>query len=342
VLETAHGPVETPVFMPVGTQATVKALSSADLARLGPQMILGNTYHLALRPGAERIAALGGLHKFMAWPGAILTDSGGYQVFSLRDRAKIDDDGVTFRSHLDGSEQRLTPARAMEIQELLGSDVAMAFDHCPPSDAPRASIEDAMARTTTWAARCVEAPRAEGQLRFGIVQGGVHLDLRRRHLGELTSMPFEGYALGGLGVGEAPVRHVRRHRGRRARDARGQAALPHGRRHAQGHLDVDRRWHRHVRLRDADAQRAQRPALHARRPRQRRERALPRRSGAHRSRLPVRVLQHLQPRVSVAPIRAEELLFYRLATAHNLQHYLDLARRAREAIRAGAFPAEPW
>ncbi|HTA19170.1 MAG TPA: tRNA guanosine(34) transglycosylase Tgt, partial [Polyangia bacterium] len=204
VLETAHGPVETPVFMPVGTQATVKALSSDDLRRLGPQIILGNTYHLALRPGAERIAALGGLHKFMGWTSAILTDSGGFQVFSLRDRCKIDEDGVTFRSHIDGSEQRLTPERAMQIQALLGSDVAMAFDHCPPSDAPRADIEDAMARTTAWARRSIATTPAPGQLRFGIVQGGTHLDLRRRHLGEIGALGFDGLALGGLGVGEAP------------------------------------------------------------------------------------------------------------------------------------------
>ena len=136
VLQTAHGAIETPVFMPVGTQATVKALSSGDLDVLGPRIILGNTYHLALRPGDERVRALGGLHKFMAWPRAILTDSGGFQVFSLRERRTIDDDGVTFRSHLDGSEQRLTPERAMEIQAALGSDIAMAFDECPPSDAP--------------------------------------------------------------------------------------------------------------------------------------------------------------------------------------------------------------
>ncbi len=155
VLQTAHGPVETPVFMPVGTQASVKALASEDVEALGARILLGNTYHLALRPGAERIAALGGLHRFMSWPHAILTDSGGFQVFSLRDRRKVDDDGVTFSSHLDGSAQRLTPERAMEIQALLGSDIAMAFDECPPSDAPRPTIEAAIERTTRWARRCL-------------------------------------------------------------------------------------------------------------------------------------------------------------------------------------------
>ena len=264
--------------MPVGTQATVKALSSGDLERLGARIILGNTYHLALRPGAERVAAFGGLHRFMSWPRAILTDSGGYQVFSLRERRTVDDDGVTFRSHLDGSEQRLTPERAMAIQTALGSDIAMAFDECPPSDAPRAVIEAAMARTTRWARRCVDAPAAPGQLRFGIVQGGVHLDLRRAHLAEIAALPFDGLALGGLGVGEAPevmygvIDAIAR------RDAGGAPALPDGRRHARGHLDGDRRRRRHVRLRDADAQRAQRPAVRPRRPPQHRQRAAPGRS----------------------------------------------------------------
>src|SRR5260370_1316438 len=156
-LRTAHGEIETPVFMPVGTQASVKALSAGDLETLGPQIILGNTYHLALRPGPERVAALGGLHRFMSWPRAILTDSGGFQVFSLRERRTIDDDGVTFRSHLDGSPQRLTPERAMAIQAALGSDIAMAFDECPPAHGPTELIPAAMTRTTRWAARCLAA-----------------------------------------------------------------------------------------------------------------------------------------------------------------------------------------
>ena len=204
VLQTAHGPVETPVFMPVGTQASVKALSSGDLAALGARIILGNTYHLALRPGAAAVRAQGGLHRFMAWPRAILTDSGGFQVFSLRERRTVDEDGVTFRSHIDGSSQRLTPESAMAIQVALGSDIAMAFDECPPSDAPSDEIDTAMARTTRWAARCVASPRAPGQLRFGIVQGGVDLSRRRAHLAEIAVLPFDGFALGGLGVGEPP------------------------------------------------------------------------------------------------------------------------------------------
>src|SRR5918994_5783768 len=148
-----RGVIRTPAFMPVGTAGTVKAMYPEQVKALGADVVLGNTYHLALRPGAERVAALGGLHKFMSWPRAILTDSGGFQVFSLRERRTIDDDGVTFRSHIDGSEQRLTPERAMAIQAALASDIAMAFDECPPADAPRATIEAAMARTTRWARR---------------------------------------------------------------------------------------------------------------------------------------------------------------------------------------------
>jgi len=347
VLDTTHGPVETPVFMPVGTQATVKALSSEDLARLGPRIILGNTYHLALRPGAERIAALGGLHKFMGWPAAILTDSGGFQVFSLRDRAKIDEDGVTFRSHIDGSEQRLTPERAMEIQRLLGSDVAMAFDHCPPSDAPRAAIEDAMARTTAWARRSLAAERAPGQLRFGIVQGGTHLDLRQRHLGELAAMeeggrPFDGLALGGLGVGEAPAVMY---------DviAAVAPAMPEDRpRYLMGVGTPQDIW-RAIRA-GVDMFDCVMPTRNARNGNlfvkggklnignaRFRDDPAPVEAGcpceccARYSRAYLSHLYH-----------AEELLYYRLASAHNLQHYLDLARRAREMIRAGAIAAEPW
>ncbi|MGD0836897.1 MAG: tRNA guanosine(34) transglycosylase Tgt, partial [Polyangia bacterium] len=181
-LRTSHGTIETPVFMPVGTQATVKALSSADLEDLGAQIILGNTYHLALRPGPEVISSLGGLHRFMAWTGAILTDSGGFQVFSQQGRRTVDEDGVTFQSHLDGSRQRLTPESAMAIQSALASDIAMAFDECPPADAPPQAIGQAMQRTTRWAERCLASPRCPGQLRFGIVQGGTSLEMRMAHL----------------------------------------------------------------------------------------------------------------------------------------------------------------
>ena len=199
-----RGAFETPVFMPVGTQGTVKAMHPVELEALGAQVILCNSYHLYLRPGAPLVAKLGGLHAFTGWPGLILTDSGGFQVFSLRDLARIDDQGVTFRSHLDGSSHALSPESMMEVQAALGPDIAMAFDQCPPSQAPRAAVEEALERTTRWAERCVGQPRPAHQVRFGIVQGGLHLDLRRRHLEEIGALPFEGIALGGLSVGERP------------------------------------------------------------------------------------------------------------------------------------------
>ncbi|MFW5925602.1 MAG: tRNA guanosine(34) transglycosylase Tgt [Myxococcota bacterium] len=199
---TPRAIVETPAFMPVGTQASIKALTPADVRATGARMVLANTYHLWLRPGAELVHRLGGVQRFMAWDGALLTDSGGYQVFSLADARKIDDDGVTFRSHLDGSLHRLTPEEAMRVQALLGSDVAMVLDECPPGDADRTAVERAVRRTTAWAKRCLAAPAAEGQARFGIVQGGVLRDLRRAHLDEIAALPFDGVALGGFSVGE--------------------------------------------------------------------------------------------------------------------------------------------
>ena len=187
--------------MPVGTQATVKALTPADLDTAKAQMILGNTYHLSLRPTAERIARLGGLHRFMGWDGPILTDSGGFQVFSLADRARLDEDGVTFSSHLDGSEHRLTPERAMEIQALLGSDVAMAFDQLV--DPHAADVRTAMERTHRWAERSLAARGRPDQAVFGIVQGGVDPELRRESVAAIAGMPFDGIAIGGLSVGES-------------------------------------------------------------------------------------------------------------------------------------------
>ena len=201
-LQTAHGVVETPVFMPVGTQATVKSMSPAELEGLGVSILLGNTYHLHLRPGMEVIGAAGGLHRFMGWTHPILTDSGGYQVFSLADTRKIGDDGVVFQSHLDGSRLFLGPTEAMEIQRILGSDIAMVFDECLPAGAGRDYACQSTARTLNWAARCLEQPRASGQLVFGIVQGGIFEDLRRHCARELVSMGFDGYAVGGVSVGE--------------------------------------------------------------------------------------------------------------------------------------------
>jgi queuine tRNA-ribosyltransferase len=203
ILHTAHGDVPTPAFMPVGTKAAVKGLDPARLRELGTTIILGNTYHLHFRPGEGVVADLGGLHRFMGWDGPILTDSGGFQVFSLRDTiVRTDDDGVTFRSVYDGQPARFTPELAAEIQRGLGSDVAMCLDVCPPADVPRAELEVAVARTTLWARRQLGAPRADGQLLFGIAQGGSDGELRRRSIEEIAALGFEGHALGGLSVGE--------------------------------------------------------------------------------------------------------------------------------------------
>jgi queuine tRNA-ribosyltransferase len=201
-LQTSHGVIDTPAFMPVGTQATVKALTPDEVRALGAQVLLGNTYHLALRPGADRIARLGGLHRFMGWEGAILTDSGGFQVFSLDHLVKVSDDGATFRSHLDGSEQRFTPESAMAIQRQLGSDIAMAFDQPVSWPATNATARVAMVRTHHWAERCLTAEAAPGQLRFGIVQGGFDDELRRESAAILGQLPFDGFGVGGLSLGE--------------------------------------------------------------------------------------------------------------------------------------------
>jgi queuine tRNA-ribosyltransferase len=203
VLETAHGPIETPVFMPVGTKATVKAMLPGELRDLGAQIVLANSYHLFFRPGAEQVAALGGVHRFSGWAGPILTDSGGFQVFSLRHTAtRVDDEGVRFRSVYDGTEHRFTPELAMHVQRLLGSDIAMAFDECPPAGVERRRVEEAVRRTGIWAERSRVQPRAEGQLGFGIVQGGVDLELRRRSAEQIVALGFDGNAIGGLSVGE--------------------------------------------------------------------------------------------------------------------------------------------
>ena len=203
VLQTAHGEVRTPVFMPVGTKATVKTLDPLEVRAAGAQILLGNTYHLHFRPGDELIRDLGGLHRFMGWDGPILTDSGGFQVFSLRDTiARVDDGGVTFKNVYDGSASRFTPELAARIQEHLGSDIAMCLDQVPPAGVSRRKLEDAVRRTTLWAERQRGAPRAEGQLRFGITQGGVDADLRRRSTEEIAALDFDGNAIGGLAIGE--------------------------------------------------------------------------------------------------------------------------------------------
>jgi queuine tRNA-ribosyltransferase len=204
-LHTPHGIVETPVFMAVGTQATVKGLTPCQLEEAGVQMVLGNTYHLALRPGAEVIAELGGLHRFMGWDRPILTDSGGYQVYSLAASRKIDDRGVIFRSHIDGTLLELTPERAVHIQEELGADIAMCLDECPPADTPGEYRQEAVRRTIHWAELCREAHRRPDQALFAIVQGGTDLDLRAECARALVDLDFPGYALGGFSVGETPA-----------------------------------------------------------------------------------------------------------------------------------------
>jgi queuine tRNA-ribosyltransferase len=202
-LATAHGPVDTPAFMPVGTAATVKAMTAEGVAQSGAQILLANTYHLMLRPGAERVAELGGLHRFMNWPKPILTDSGGFQVMSLAKLRKIGEDGVTFHSHLDGSAHLLTPGRAVEIQRLLGADVTTVLDECTSYPASREAVESSMELTLRWAERSrrsfVDGP---GRGIFGIVQGGVHPELRQRAARHLIAIGFDGYAVGGLAIGE--------------------------------------------------------------------------------------------------------------------------------------------
>jgi queuine tRNA-ribosyltransferase len=203
VLHTAHGAVATPTFMPVGTAGTVKAMTADAVRTTGAGIVLGNTYHLMLRPGAARVAALGGLHRFMDWPGPILTDSGGFQVMSLGALRTLDADGVTFRSHLDGSRHRLTPEGAVEIQHLLDSTITMVLDECTPFPATHEQAEASMALSMRWAARCRAAFRArDGYALFGIVQGGVFPDLRAQSAAALIDIGFEGYAIGGLAVGE--------------------------------------------------------------------------------------------------------------------------------------------
>lgn len=201
-LATAHGLIETPAFMPVGSLGAVKGVDAADLQALGFRLILNNAYHLYLRPGHTLVAELGGLHAFTGWPGAILTDSGGYQVFSLAKLCKITDEGAMFQSHLDGSFHHITPERAVEVQEALGADIIMAFDECIALPAPQDRVQEALGRTTRWARRCQDARRRTDQAMFGIVQGGQELRLRIEAARELVSMGFDGYAVGGLGVGE--------------------------------------------------------------------------------------------------------------------------------------------
>jgi queuine tRNA-ribosyltransferase len=201
-LTTTHGRIDTPIFMPVGTQATVKAMTPEELVQIGSQIILANTYHLYLRPGHELIGRLGGLHRFMHWDRPILTHSGGFQVFSLGELRKISEEGVKFRSHIDGSSHFISPEVSIAIQEALGSDIAMVFDECPPYPAEYSYVKKSLELTTRWARRCKDAHKRPDQALFGIVQGGMHPELRSESARQLIDIGFDGYALGGLSVGE--------------------------------------------------------------------------------------------------------------------------------------------
>jgi queuine tRNA-ribosyltransferase len=336
-LHTPHGDVQTPVFMPVGTLAAVKGLDAGDMQTLGARMMLSNAYHLMLRPGDARIAARGGLHRFMDYDGAILTDSGGFQVFSLPELRRVDDRGVTFRSHIDGALIDLTPERLVQVQENLGPDVAMVLDECPPAQAPREVVQAAMRRTTAWAQRALAARKRADVGWFGIVQGALHEDLRAEHAKVIGSMPFDGLAIGGVSVGEAPadidriVRHTApllpEHKPRYlmgvgtpqdlirgvaagvdmfdcvmpSRNARNGTLFT-----ATGRLSI-----KNAQCRDSDAPICAACQCYVCR----------RYSRAY--------LRHL--------FVAHELTYFRLATLHNLAFYLDLMARMREAIATQSF-----
>ncbi len=338
-LHTPHGTVETPVFMPVGTQATVKAVGQDDLHTLGAEILLGNTYHLMLRPGEELVGALGGLHRFMAWERTLLTDSGGFQVYSLAQNRKITEEGASFQSHLDGSRWMLTPERSIQIQEVLGADIIMAFDECAPSRSDRRYMEESLARTTRWLHRCAAAWTRRSSALFGIVQGGLDLELRRRHVEEVCAVELPGYALGGYSVGERPEEM-------HASVAEVAPLLPADRpRYLMGvgtPVDLVTAVGAGVDMFDC---------------------VLPTRCArngllfTHQGRLNLRNATHARDERTPDPdcscytcrthsraylrhlFAADELLALRLATLHNLHHYLDLMRGARAAIEEDRYAA---
>lgn len=339
-LVTPHGLIETPQFMPVGTNATVKALDPDDLREAGATMILANTYHLALRPGHERIARLGGLHRFMAWDRGILTDSGGYQVVSLGDRLIIDDDGVTFRSHLDGSLQRFTPEFSIAVQEALGADVAVCFDQpVPPHASSRSLVAEAMERTHRWAERCLEAHTRPDQALFGIIQGGLEPDLRADSTDFMRALPFDGLCIGGLAGDETALQRravldtvVERLRD----DPRPRYLMGLG-----SPLDVIDAVDAGVDVFDSvlPARVARNGTLWV--------------PGGRLNLRNARFLDDPAPVLDGCPcrlcrtfsraylahlFRANELLAYRLATCHNLTFTLDFMARIRSALAAGTFP----
>jgi queuine tRNA-ribosyltransferase len=339
-LTLTHGDVETPQFMPVGTNATVKALTPEDIRATGASIILSNTYHLYLRPGHERIARLGGLHRFMDWDGPILTDSGGFQVVSLGDLRVVDDDGVTFRSHLDGSTHRFTPEVAVEVQEALGSDIALAFDQPVFPSSPRAVVADATERTHRWAERSLTAHSRPDQAMFGIVQGGLDPELRAASTRFIAGLPFDGICIGGLAGDETPVQ----------RDETLDVVVPlladdPRPRYLMGlgsPADLLEAVHRGVDLFDSVL-----PARVARngqlwvpggRLNLRNQRHLDD-PGPVQEDCPCLLCRRFSRAYLAHLFRAKELLAYRLATCHNLTFTLDFMARIRAAIQAGTFPA---
>jgi queuine tRNA-ribosyltransferase len=338
-LELPHGIVETPQFMPVGTNATVKALDPEDISAAGASIILANTYHLYLRPGHERIARLGGLHKFMAWDAPILTDSGGFQVVSLGDLRVVDDDGVTFRSHLDGSVHRFTPEIAIAVQEALGADVAVAFDQPVAPSSPREVVADATSRTHRWAERSLGAHQRPDQALFGIVQGGLDPELRAESAAFIAGLPFDGICLGGLAGDETPAQReaaIELAVATVSADPRPRYLMGLG-----SPADLLEAVHRGIDLFDSvlPARVARNGTLWV--------------PGGKLNIRNSRFLDDPEPVQADCPcplcrrfsraylahlFRASELLAYRLATCHNLTFTLDFMVRIRTALRAGTFP----
>jgi queuine tRNA-ribosyltransferase len=339
-LATTHGLVETPVFMPVGTNATVKALDPVDLHEVGASIILANTYHLSLRPGHARIGRLGGLHRFMAWDGAILTDSGGFQVVSLGDLRSIDEEGVTFRSHLDGALLAFTPEYAVEVQEALGSDIAVCLDQpVPPHASSRSEVAEATARTHRWAERCLAAHRRSDQALFGIIQGGLEADLRSGSVAAIAGLPFDGLCIGGLAGDETPQQR---------RDVLdvvipllGDDPRPRYLMGLGSPMDLldavdagvdmfdsvlPARVARNGSLWTPDGRLNLRNARFLDDPR-------PVQEGCR-----CRLCRTFSRAYLAHLLRADELLAYRLATCHNLTFTLDFMASIRSAIRAGTFP----
>ena len=279
-LHLPHGTVETPAFMPVGTYGTVKGMTPEELVELGAEIVLGNTYHLMLRPGTEIVGSHGGLHGFMHWDRPILTDSGGFQVWSLAEMRKLSEDGVAFRSPLDGSRQYLSPERSIEVQHALNSDIVMCLDECTDYPVSKADAAQSMQLSMRWAARCRAAHGDSNNKLFGINQGSVFGDLRAESMAALVDIGFDGYAIGGVSVGEGWEDKARSAGGRAAEDADRCAALSDGRGHAGRSGGLGGVRHRHVRLRHADPQCPQRLSVHPRGRAQDQERGTQARYGA--------------------------------------------------------------